>query len=210
MNIDPVEPTFSQVENDLLCTAVNYSPWTLRRTPCPEEAVRSIGYDDMNHIQFRYCQSHWYDLERALLNEIVLTPQPQWQYVRDHIITSATSRILAIVLREGSKARKRRVAGQRNIAQVIESKITGSIVYFMQAGDDGPVKIGTTNSVFSRFSSLQTGSPVILHLRAFQAGDRKTERQYHEVFAPHRISGEWFEPVPKLLATIAAINAQQA
>lgn len=201
----------SQVEHDRLCTQVLYSPWTLERSACDRPAVQHLGFDSRDLRQLRFCAAHWDDFKRALQRDVVMSPDPAWQWVRDHVIASTASRILARVMKDGVAQRKRREAGQQAIAQVIKAgSLAKDIVYFMQSGESGPIKIGTTGNVWSRFSALQVSSPVPLYLRAFQPGDRKVEQQYHETFRDHRLGGEWFEPVPALLATIDAINARAA
>lgn len=73
-------------------------------------------------------------------------------------------------------------------------------VYFVQAGDGGPIKIGyTTHKWRSRLSALQTGSPVRLGCRLVIApATREDEQELHRHFAAYRLEGEWFEPGPML------------
>ena len=74
-------------------------------------------------------------------------------------------------------------------------------VYFVQEGDDGPVKIGTAGlrNVMSRVGGLQTGNPRKLHLRRVVRGGAGLEVTLQRRYAAHRIRGEWFEPHPELL-----------
>lgn len=67
-------------------------------------------------------------------------------------------------------------------------------VYFIQAGDDGPVKIGTAKDVLRRLSMLKTSSAEPLHLRALYEGGAAEESLLHRRFAAHRIRREWFNP----------------
>lgn len=69
-----------------------------------------------------------------------------------------------------------------------------SHVYFVQAGENGPVKIGLAEDPDRRVAELQTGCFAELRLLGTIAGDRGTERALHERFADYRIRGEWFEP----------------
>lgn len=75
-------------------------------------------------------------------------------------------------------------------------------VYFIRFGSDGPIKIGYATDTVSRLHSLQTGSPVQLHLIGHVVGTIKDERKLHARFAHLRIRGEWFEPAADLLAHI--------
>lgn len=68
------------------------------------------------------------------------------------------------------------------------------MIYFIQIGDEGPVKIGYAEMPGSRLTNLQSASPYELNLLLIGAGDRELERELHELFAASRIRGEWFEP----------------
>lgn len=73
-------------------------------------------------------------------------------------------------------------------------------IYFIQEGDDGPVKIGsTTKTVERRLSALQGSNPRELRLLAAVQTGVALEREFHEVFAEHRIRGEWFHPHEDIL-----------
>lgn len=67
-----------------------------------------------------------------------------------------------------------------------------SFVYFIQAGDNGPVKIGRAKDPVRRLAQIQTGSHDELHLRAIVPGASREERKMHHRFAEARIRGEWF------------------
>jgi len=68
-----------------------------------------------------------------------------------------------------------------------------NLVYLIGA-ENGLTKIGITNNIFSRFSGLNTSSPVELSLVFyFEAKDAaKTERLLHDKYAVKRVKGEWF------------------
>jgi hypothetical protein len=68
-------------------------------------------------------------------------------------------------------------------------------------GLHGPVKIGITSSLGSRLTGLQTGNPnqiAVAHVFAFPTRDQalKIEKTFHEDYAEHRLSGEWFNVTP--------------
>ena len=77
-------------------------------------------------------------------------------------------------------------------------------IYFIQS-EDGPIKIGKTEGrVTSRVSTLQPCCPAKLSiLAAFQVNsllyDRCLEGWIHEALKDHRIRGEWFKPVQRVL-----------
>ena len=67
------------------------------------------------------------------------------------------------------------------------------MIYFIQAGVLGPVKVGYTNSnPKGRLQSLQTGSPYKLRLIGHCGGNRTGERILHRMFEPFKMEGEWF------------------
>lgn len=72
-------------------------------------------------------------------------------------------------------------------------------IYFIQHGAGGPIKIGIAKDVERRLASLQSASPVPLHVLGAVRGTERGERQLHLRFAKHRIRGEWFQPVEDLL-----------
>ncbi len=81
-------------------------------------------------------------------------------------------------------------------------------IYFVQAEDGGPIKIGLAACVWCRLSSLQTGNPARLLLLATTVGDCVDEAELHSRFSRHRLRGEWFRPNPELLALIEGLRAQ--
>lgn len=72
--------------------------------------------------------------------------------------------------------------------------------YFIQAGTDGPVKIGVAQDVEKRIKELQTGCPDDLRLIGRIQGN--CESELHKRFSQFRLRGEWFNPDIRLLAFI--------
>ncbi len=74
------------------------------------------------------------------------------------------------------------------------------MIYFIQIGEDGPIKIGFTKSPIAyRISALQTASPYLLTLVGLIDGDEQAEQSLHEKFSEFRMKGEWFEPQSEIL-----------
>jgi len=69
---------------------------------------------------------------------------------------------------------------------------TGGFVYFIQAGEGGPIKIGWAVDPRARLNELQVGCPEPLRLLMTLAGDGGLEAQLHRRFARIRPRGEWF------------------
>jgi hypothetical protein len=78
------------------------------------------------------------------------------------------------------------------------------VIYFMQGGKRGLIKIGfTAGPVSARRRSLQCASPVRLNVLLTLPGDEPEEKALHARFAHLRRHGEWFRPGPDLLAFVA-------
>jgi hypothetical protein len=72
-------------------------------------------------------------------------------------------------------------------------------VYFIQSGDDGPVKIGLSKNPWSRLCKIQTDHDRPARLIRLFEGGHAQERELHRRFAEHRMNGEWFKPVEAIL-----------
>ena len=78
-----------------------------------------------------------------------------------------------------------------------------SWVYFVQAGENGPIKIGVTSGdPMVRMAALQTGNPERLRMLGYVPGDRSREERAHSRFSDLRMQGEWFRAAPELLTFI--------
>ncbi len=81
-----------------------------------------------------------------------------------------------------------------------------SVVYFVRAGLDGPIKVGFTNDAPEvRMRYLQVGCPWPLSLIGAREGSIFHEQLLHNKFSALRMVGEWFEPTDDLLAEITKI-----
>lgn len=73
--------------------------------------------------------------------------------------------------------------------------MTDDLIYILQAGDTGPVKIGrsTTTGLDRRILQMQTGNPEPLLIRAlYRPRPDRAEKHLHALFAEHCTTGEWF------------------
>lgn len=82
-------------------------------------------------------------------------------------------------------------------------------IYFAQAGEGGPVKIGWTAKPRRRFATLQTDCWLRVDILASIPGSMRDEAALHERFRAHRIRGEWFRPVPELLAFAESVETEK-
>lgn len=83
-----------------------------------------------------------------------------------------------------------------------------AVIYFIQGVDGGPIKIGISSRPRTRLQDIQICSPVLLRLLTTIPGDVAKELSLHIRFAPWRLHGEWFQPVPELIGYIAAHGGQ--
>lgn len=65
-------------------------------------------------------------------------------------------------------------------------------VYFVQAGKDGPVKIGYAGNVKSRLEQLQCHNAEKLRVLSVIRGSKAVETDLHRKFHAYHIRGEWF------------------
>lgn len=83
-----------------------------------------------------------------------------------------------------------------------------TMIYFIQQGDSGPIKIGYTNNISKRINALQSSSPEKLHLLGAIEGDKDRERVLQKFFHAHKMQGEWFKPAPMVLNYIFGLIAR--
>lgn len=71
-----------------------------------------------------------------------------------------------------------------------------SVIYFVQSGQDGPVKIGlcADGSFQQRLRTMQAGNPEPLLVRALYAGDRADQLQEQLRHRDRRLGDDWFAP----------------
>jgi hypothetical protein len=83
------------------------------------------------------------------------------------------------------------------------------MIYFVQADIVGHIKIGFHGGtdVNDRIRELQTGCPSKLIVLGTLPGGLETEADLHRQFAFAHLHGEWFKPVPELLAFIGKLPA---
>jgi hypothetical protein len=75
---------------------------------------------------------------------------------------------------------------------------TGGFVYFLQAGEAGPIKIGWALDPLARLNELQVGCPEPLRLLMTLTDEGGLEAQLHRRFARLRLRGEWFRAEQEL------------
>jgi len=67
-----------------------------------------------------------------------------------------------------------------------------SYIYFMQCGNDGPIKIGVTSNVQRRLKQAQTFNYQKVELLGHIPGTQHLETEPLKRYSPYRLNGEWF------------------
>lgn len=82
------------------------------------------------------------------------------------------------------------------------------MIYFVQEEGGGAIKIGfTSGDMDARLRGLQTGCSRKLHVLAtIEDGSMADEKALHEMFAEHRVFGEWFKPHKDVLDYLSEIS----
>lgn len=82
------------------------------------------------------------------------------------------------------------------------------MIYFIQKGHSGPIKIGFTakKSVDHRLAAINTSSDEKCFLIGLLDGDYHLEQALHLAFSHVRLNGEWFAPVEQLCMFIDRIS----
>lgn len=78
-------------------------------------------------------------------------------------------------------------------------------IYVIQAGEDGPCKIGVTENVWIRLQVMQTNNHAPLRLVALFDGGIVDEKNIHKTLSGHRITGEWFNSDPEILSSLISL-----
>ncbi len=79
-------------------------------------------------------------------------------------------------------------------------------VYFARRADGiGPIKVGASDSARSRVECLGKRMRVPLVLLTSCRGGNWKELQFHALYEPYHIGGEWFEPLPAILEAVEQV-----
>jgi hypothetical protein len=82
------------------------------------------------------------------------------------------------------------------------------LVYAIRASESGRIKVGITGKMKRRLAACRTSCPeplsVVGVLEVPDERARDIEREIHWRYREHRVTGEWFNPSPELLAEISS------
>jgi hypothetical protein len=118
---------------------------------------------------------------------------------------------LALLVASGAYAKLRQSVEDEEVADerpLIPAGCEGDpLVYFIQAGNSGPIKIGRTKNAQQRKHHLQLATHHDLTLLAAFKAPFWAEGQLHHFYTQERIRGEWYRPSPRLLRYIEELTA---
>lgn len=84
-----------------------------------------------------------------------------------------------------------------------------AFLYFIQAGEEGPIKIGIAANVTKRLDMLQTGNPEKLRIVGLLECHDSLEKVLHGRFRDGHIRGEWFDPwTPGLWELVTCVRRE--
>lgn len=81
------------------------------------------------------------------------------------------------------------------------------MVYFIQAGDNGPIKIGASSSPWEHVKILQQGNHQELNLIAEIPGDRNLEQKVRADLKPFERGRKWFDATDEVLDYIEKVQS---
>lgn len=81
------------------------------------------------------------------------------------------------------------------------------MIYFIQVGGDGPIKIGVAVDPVQRLQALQVGHPEQLRIIATIPGGLSREAEIHRKLSAYRKAGEWFHPDQALFEHLTELRS---
>ena len=82
-------------------------------------------------------------------------------------------------------------------------------IYFIQEGDNGPIKIGISRDPENRVRAIQVSCSKTTKLLCSVLGTVEKESALHEQFKNIRLHGEWFKPSKELVDFIAKLKSAE-
>ncbi len=142
----------------------------------------------------------------SLLAEICLTllncdETQSWAYVGFH-----PDRFDVSLYRQFAKHEDLHQSTWVSLKEAVEDESAATLVYFIQQGENGPIKIGYSSNPAKRLQTLSTASPYPLRILKVVAGGKTLEQEFHARFMSCQLEGEWFAPDDTLLDFIAGLD----
>lgn len=121
---------------------------------------------------------------------------------RKYLIDSTCASCGKQIKKKASRVKRYNKVYCGDACRINDRAVGEPLTYFIQEGEDGPIKIGFTSKLLkARLQELQCGNSSTLEVRHVIHGNK--EQELHERFARNRIRGEWFHPSEELLQLIS-------
>ena len=185
-----------------------YPPWKVLRKNLSTSLFRGAKHP-MNEEQQAY-QAIFDQLADHCLTLLNTNPSEQRRYMgfyprwHDYALANEISRRADRDRRKEEREKKARERQEAKAKKAAEPK--KEYIYFIQQGDDGPIKVGYSTNPEKRLKTLSTASPHSLHLLKVVEGDETLEKRIHTRFAEIRLGGEWLQATQDLLDFIESLE----
>jgi hypothetical protein len=80
------------------------------------------------------------------------------------------------------------------------------MIYFIQAGEEGLIKIGCAIAPWKKIKQLQLGSATNLILLKTIPGNEKKRKEIHTYLSTYNKQGDWFYPTTEVIKFIESIK----
>lgn len=94
------------------------------------------------------------------------------------------------------------------LVEHLRTSPTCTWLYFIQAGESGPVKIGISETPLRRMANMQVGNHERLRLIAVARVPIDAESDLHARLFEHHVHGEWFRPATAVIEIAQAYEAR--
>jgi len=81
-----------------------------------------------------------------------------------------------------------------------------AVIYAVQVGEDGPIKIGWCECIQKRLAALQRANPAPLRVVVTILARRIVEKHLQAFLRDHHLRGEWFHPAPEVLDALSHLK----
>lgn len=184
-------------------TPVQYQAWARVQKGL---SIQGSDVDVSKALGYRFTRQYvkdvavFRDIKITDASRLPLPPKALYQYQTDRmLLPSETKRIAVEIVRQRRRINKKeKIVKRLAWMKVVKSRL----VYFIAAGDNGPVKIGSSVNPQKRLQALQGASSVKLSILLTIPGGYDLERRLHVRFATERLTGEWFERSKRLVKFI--------
>ena len=96
------------------------------------------------------------------------------------------------------------------VPDYVKLKDRNGFVYFVQRGEDGPIKIGWSQNVARRIGELQVANAEHLSLLGAIPGTMRDETKTHKRFTHLRINAEWFQGCEEIVEYVRNFGGVEA